>query len=554
MLFVPARCTDEFQECDTVINKPFKAGMKAAFRDFIHEDFNSHKEDVAIWSIKLTMGNLKEHIVSFVETGLNAVRTEAYSLVIKNAFKIHGQFEEIRSDLRQLMAAADNLSLTEVPAYEEEMDKVFVIDENDIDDKVEDTRKGKEDSDDESDDESVDKNRNDEEENNEAGLELITLPIVLKPSILLNAISTSVVNAPKPSRVKVAPKRTNAVKSVASKSVKPARGPAAISVKKPSMFLSSKNISSGLSRASLMFGSPVPCRASVPVVTPTLTDPILGNEQFLLDMRYTALTDIENKAIDKLLGDEDDDRRIVTTQYSNLYAMDKRKMLTLNPKIWIVDDVSTLINSLIHNAITSNILFNYEQQLFQVISFYMCLLNDRDKAMCLVDDDRVASFFMDAQFMQYINDHKDDVVANWASKVTKYLDIFCHNKVFIPTNVRGVHWTMIVVNIQYKEIHYYDSMSGEGKEYTDLVKRWLVQEAIRRKKTAFDITEWKVLSREKGVPQQFSNGTECGVFTMMCADFLTDDLPLVYNLSQMSYFRRKIAADILRGNLSYKIK
>jgi hypothetical protein len=35
VVFVPARCTDEMQECDTVINKPFKSGIKAAFRDFL---------------------------------------------------------------------------------------------------------------------------------------------------------------------------------------------------------------------------------------------------------------------------------------------------------------------------------------------------------------------------------------------------------------------------------------------------------------------------------------------------------------------------------------
>jgi DDE superfamily endonuclease len=64
--FVPAKCTDEFQECDTVVNKPFKTGMRAAFRDFIHADFDNFQGDKATWSIKLTMGNLKEHILDFV--------------------------------------------------------------------------------------------------------------------------------------------------------------------------------------------------------------------------------------------------------------------------------------------------------------------------------------------------------------------------------------------------------------------------------------------------------------------------------------------------------
>ena len=96
VLFVPARCTDEFQECDTVINKPFKSGMKAAFRDFLHNDFNNYKGDPTNWSIKLTMGNLKDHIVDFVETGMNTIRAPEYATVIRNAFQSHGRFEEIR--------------------------------------------------------------------------------------------------------------------------------------------------------------------------------------------------------------------------------------------------------------------------------------------------------------------------------------------------------------------------------------------------------------------------------------------------------------------------
>ena len=37
VVFVPARYTDVMQECETVVNKPFMSGLKAAFRDFIHQ-------------------------------------------------------------------------------------------------------------------------------------------------------------------------------------------------------------------------------------------------------------------------------------------------------------------------------------------------------------------------------------------------------------------------------------------------------------------------------------------------------------------------------------
>lgn len=43
---------------------------------------------------------------------------------------------------------------------------------------------------------------------------------------------------------------------------------------------------------------------------------------------------------------------------------------------------------------------------------------------------------------------------------------------------------------------------------------------------------------------------------MICADFLTDNLPIneqSYSQQDMPYFRRKIFADCLRGSLSYPV-
>jgi hypothetical protein len=96
VVFMPARCTDEMQECDTVITKPFKSGIKAAFRDFPHNDFNSFKGDKELWSIKQSMGKLKPRIVTMVEIGMNVIRYETYASVIQNAFETHGMFKEIR--------------------------------------------------------------------------------------------------------------------------------------------------------------------------------------------------------------------------------------------------------------------------------------------------------------------------------------------------------------------------------------------------------------------------------------------------------------------------
>ena len=145
----------------------------------------------------------------------------------------------------------------------------------------------------------------------------------------------------------------------------------------------------------------------------------------------------------------------------------------------------------------------------------------------------------------------DKEIKKVLSNLTKEVDIFSCDKIYLPTNVGNYHWTMIIINVQSREIHYYDSMSKSGKEYTNAVLKLLMKEATRKKKATFDVKQWKVYTQESHVPQQGTNGTECGVFAIMCANFTFDNLPLNYTLEDMVFFRKKIAADILRGSFTY---
>jgi hypothetical protein len=48
-LFVPAGCTDLSQECDTLINKPFKDGLRKGFRDHMTDLFSAHL--ATVWHV-----------------------------------------------------------------------------------------------------------------------------------------------------------------------------------------------------------------------------------------------------------------------------------------------------------------------------------------------------------------------------------------------------------------------------------------------------------------------------------------------------------------------
>ena len=68
----------------------------------------------------------------------------------------------------------------------------------------------------------------------------------------------------------------------------------------------------------------------------------------------------------------------------------------------------------------------------------------------------------------------------------------------------------------------------------------------------YSTREWRTFGHEVHVPQQ-ANDSDCGVFTCICADFVSEDLEFLYNQDDMGHFREKICADILRGSLSYPV-
>ena len=108
-LFVPAACTDVLQECDLVMNKPFKMGVKSAFREYIHRCFDEYllipDNSPALFRPKLGMTELKPQMVKFVETGLAALKNLAFTACIAQAFAVNGCFAEMRSSARQTQAS-----------------------------------------------------------------------------------------------------------------------------------------------------------------------------------------------------------------------------------------------------------------------------------------------------------------------------------------------------------------------------------------------------------------------------------------------------------------
>jgi sentrin-specific protease 1 len=81
--------------------------------------------------------------------------------------------------------------------------------------------------------------------------------------------------------------------------------------------------------------------------------------------------------------------------------------------------------------------------------------------------------------------------------------------------------------VQKKEIHYNDSMANAGTKYLNAAMQWLVDEGKEKKGMEIDKQEWSLVSNRTNVPQQ-ANGFDCGVFSVVNADFASDNLAFEY--------------------------
>jgi Ulp1 family protease len=181
------------------------------------------------------------------------------------------------------------------------------------------------------------------------------------------------------------------------------------------------------------------------------------------------------------------------------------------------------------------------------------MLKERDELMCDKVATRKPSHFFSTHFVTrmlgpLVNQYDYPGVKRW----TKKFDVFSYDKIFFPINIRNKHWTLLVVYVQESEIIYYDSINGAGDTYLKRFMQWVKDESREKNGMTIDENDWTLRSQLNCVPQQ-NNGCDCGVFSIICADFISDDLPLSYSQNDMLAFRIKIAAAIIRGSLNYAL-
>lgn len=119
-----------------------------------------------------------------------------------------------------------------------------------------------------------------------------------------------------------------------------------------------------------------------------------------------------------------------------------------------------------------------------------------------------------------------------------------------------MHWCMAVIFMTEKRIQYYDSMHGSGAGCLKVLLRQVVvcsvlvnqlapvgcladavcplyrylhDESEHKKKQKFDDQGWELVTTAPDTPLQ-TNGSDCGVFSCMFADYLSQNMVCYFAL------------------------
>lgn len=175
----------------------------------------------------------------------------------------------------------------------------------------------------------------------------------------------------------------------------------------------------------------------------------------------------------------------------------------------------------------------------EVINFYMELIKCRSEEVDHLPKVHVMNTFFIGKLLQM--GHSG--VRRWTRKV----DIFSCDIIPVPIHVGNVHWCMSVINMRDKTIRYYDSMGHPNMAVCDALEQYLKDESMDKRKIQFDTSDWTI-ECVRDCPQQ-RNGSDCGVFSCMFAEFLSRDGKVTFDQQHMQYFRRKMVFEIMAGKL-----
>ncbi|GBM15115.1 Sentrin-specific protease 1 [Araneus ventricosus] len=177
-----------------------------------------------------------------------------------------------------------------------------------------------------------------------------------------------------------------------------------------------------------------------------------------------------------------------------------------------------------------------------VINFYLALVMERGKNHPVYP----SVYAFNSYFYSSLKSRGPKAVMRWTRKIEDSKNIFQFDILFVPLHL-GMHWALCVVDNRMKKIKYYDSMQGTDDQCLRILQNYLVVEKKEKLGIAMDPSAYS-LEIVKDIPQQM-NGSDCGMFTLKYAEYISRDAPITFSQEHMQYFRRRMVIEILDKKL-----
>jgi Ulp1 family protease len=89
---------------------------------------------------------------------------------------------------------------------------------------------------------------------------------------------------------------------------------------------------------------------------------------------------------------------------------------------------------------------------------------------------------------------------------------------------------------------------GEWFEQMEVLQRYLSDElaTLGIRDETINPRQWRLVAHKRQVPQQ-NNGFDCGVFTCLFAEYVSNGRPMDFSPYDIEFFRKRIALCIHRG-------
>ena len=189
----------------------------------------------------------------------------------------------------------------------------------------------------------------------------------------------------------------------------------------------------------------------------------------------------------------------------------------------------------------------------EIVNLYIELLKRFDSDLCAKDAARNPTLFFNSWFMEIllIRDGKYNYsqVKRWTQKQGIDKNLLDYEQVIIPINISNSHWIINRINISEKRVIEGDSFASESpkssSKYTRAVMRWIEDEHDSRS-ILFDHKSWsQVLLSASQFPHQ-KNFQDCGVFTLMAAEYFARGRKVNFDEKSMDFFRMRIAINFFK--------